>query len=337
MSEAELERLPSAKPGFVPPMKALSMRDLPQGPEWVYEIKFDGVRALAIKTNDSWKLVSRSGNDLTSKYAPIADALRALPAREATLDGEVVAVDPEGRPAFQLLQRYHALGVRKPPLLYYVFGLINLEGKDLRGLPLSERKAMAERLTQEVAPAVRFSGSIQADSARVRREMQARGLEGLIAKKEHSRYESGQRTGAWAKFKWANEQEFVIGGYTRPQGARSHFGAILVGYYQDARLLFAGKVGTGFDERLLASLHQKFQKRIRRDCPFANLPEKRLGSSQGLTAGQMRACTWLDPDLVCHVRFTEWTHDNHLRQPVFLGLREDKAPKEVVREKPVEL
>ena len=125
----------------------------------------------------------------------------------------------------------------------------------------------------------------------------------------------------------------MIGGYSPPRGARTHFGAILVGYYEDDNLLFAAKVGTGFDQKLLASLHAKFQKLIRKDCPFANLPEKLGSSGRGLTASQMRQCTWLEPKLVCQVRFAEWTRDYHLRQPAFLGLREDKQPKEVVREK----
>jgi bifunctional non-homologous end joining protein LigD len=167
------------------------------------------------------------------------------------------------------------------------------------------------------------------------RAMQARGLEGLIAKRRDSKYESGRRSGAWVKFKWTNEQEFVIGGYTEPKGTRSHFGALLVGYYEQGTLRFAAKVGTGFDQRLLVALYAKFQELVRPDCPFANLPEKaRGGRSQGLTARAMRNCTWLEPKLVCQIRFAEWTRDHHLRQPAFLGLREDKAPKEVIREKP---
>jgi bifunctional non-homologous end joining protein LigD len=165
--------------------------------------------------------------------------------------------------------------------------------------------------------------------------MQARGLEGLIAKRRDSKYEPGRRSGAWVKFKWTNEQEFVIGGYSEPKGSRAHFGALLVGYYEKGKLLFAAKVGTGFDQKLLTSLHDKFKNLVRPDCPFANLPEKISGRwGQGLSASEMRRCTWLEPNLVCQVRFAEWTRDNHLRQPAFLGLRDDKEPKEVVREKP---
>jgi bifunctional non-homologous end joining protein LigD len=156
----------------------------------------------------------------------------------------------------------------------------------------------------------------------------------LIAKKKDSNYEIGRRSGAWVKFKWTNEQEFVIGGYSEPQGARSHFGALVVGYYDKGKLMFAAKVGTGFGQKLLKSLHEKFQKLVRPDCPFVNLPEKAGRFGRGLTAGEMRRCTWLEPKLVCQIRFAEWTRDHHLRQPAFLGLREDKKASEVVREMP---
>jgi bifunctional non-homologous end joining protein LigD len=331
-AQINLHRLPKKKPAFVEPMKALLIEELPKGPDWIYELKFDGVRALAIKDNRDVKLVSRSGKDLGSKYHELLETLIKLPAKKAVLDGEIVALDEKGRSSFQLLQSYQMAGARKPPLFYYVFDLINLNGKDLTAVPVYQRKAMLETLVAKVSSAVRFSPSIRADSARLMREMKARGLEGLIAKRRDSKYEPGRRSGAWVKFKWTNEQEFVIGGYTQPKGTRTHFGALLVAYYKKSKLLFAAKVGTGFDQELLESLYNKFKKLIRPECPFANLPEKRPGSS-GLSAAEMRRCTWLEPKLVCQVRFAEWTRDNHLRQPAFLGLREDKDPKEVDREK----
>jgi bifunctional non-homologous end joining protein LigD len=155
--------------------------------------------------------------------------------------------------------------------------------------------------------------------------MKKRGLEGVIAKRADSTYERGRRSSAWVKFKWVSEQEFVIGGFTRPKGARSYFGAILVGHYQGKRLVFAGKVGSGFDRKNLGSLFGKFQKLTQRDSPFAGLPK---------TAGQIGPCTWVRPRLVSQVRFSEWTRDGQLRQPVFLGLRDDKEPKEIVAERP---
>jgi bifunctional non-homologous end joining protein LigD len=328
-AKIDIRRLPKAKPRFIEPMKALLVKELPRGPEWIYEIKFDGVRALAIGDNGTMSLRSRADKDLAAKYTPVVKALEPLQPADVVLDGEVVAVDARGRSAFQLLQSYQTAAGRKPPIFYYVFDILNLDGRDLTGLPLWQRKRIARDVVKALGPVVRFSDSIKAESVRVMKEMQRRGLEGLMAKQIDSEYQPGQRTGAWVKFKWTREQEFVIGGYTEPQGARAYFGAILVGYYQGSKLLYAGKVGTGFDQKTLTSLYEEFQKLRQDKCPFANLPEP-----EGLTAAQMRRCTWLKPELVCQVRFSEWTRDGHLRQPAYLGLREDKVAREVSREVP---
>jgi bifunctional non-homologous end joining protein LigD len=310
-------------------MKALLVDQLPKGPQWLYEVKFDGFRALAIKDGDKVLLRSRNSKDLAARYPQVLEALRNLPARQAVLDGEIVAVDPEGRSSFQLLQSYQTPDGPKPALFYYVFDLLNLDGRWLLRLPLSQRKELLKELVRKAPRIIRFSASLEADSAEVFQELKAHGLEGLIAKLKDSPYESDRRSGAWAKFKWSNEQEFVIGGYTPPKRSRPFFGAILVGYHEGQELLFASKVGSGFNTRVLAELHERFQALARKTCPFANLPEKIPG---GLTAGEMRACTWVEPELVCQVRFTEWTRDHHLRHPLFLGLREDKVAREVVRE-----
>lgn len=324
-----LKDLPLAKAGFIEPMKALLRAELPKGQDWIYEVKFDGFRALAVLESGRVSLFSRNGKNMTGRYPEIVQALEQWPSRDAVLDGEIVAVDAEGRSSFQLLQSFLTAGKSKPPLLYYVFDLLNLDGRSLMDLPLSKRKEMLESLVQTLPDTVRFSAGIEAESVRLLNEMKKRGLEGVIAKHRNSKYQPGGRSGAWVKFKWANEQEFVIGGYTPPKGSRSHFGAILVGFYEGKKLLFASKVGTGFDTALLESLHGKFRKRVRPDCPFANLPERIPG---GLTAAAMRKCTWLEPELVCQIRFTEWTRDGHLRHPVFLGLREDKPAREVMKE-----
>ena len=325
-------RLPNRKPGFVDPMKAVLVDNLPKGEDWIYELKFDGVRALALKRSKDIELISRNAKDFTTKFPEVAEALKELPCQEAILDGEIAALDEEGRSSFQLLQAREMSGER-PPIFYYVFDLIQLDGKDLTGVPLLKRKAMVKLLLARAPDNVRFSASISADSERVLKEMKARGLEGVIAKRKESKYEIGRRSGAWVKFKWTAQQEFVIGGYTEPRGGRSHFGALVVGYYEKKKLKFAAKVGTGFDQKLLKALHQKFQKLIRKDCPFVNLPEKAGQFGRGLTAAEMKRCTWLDPKLVCEVRFAEWTRDGHLRQPAFLGMREDKKAEEVMREK----
>jgi bifunctional non-homologous end joining protein LigD len=325
-------RLPKRKPEFVEPMKAVLVENLPKGDDWIYELKFDGVRALALKRGREIELISRNAKDFTAKFPEVTNALKELPCKEAVLDGEIAALDDEGRSSFQLLQARELSGER-PPIFYYVFDLIQLDGKDLTGVPLLKRKEMVKLLLARTPDNVRFSASISAESERVLKEMKARGLEGVIAKRKDSKYEIGRRSGVWVKFKWTTQQEFVIGGYSEPRGTRSHFGALVVGYYEKKKLKFAAKVGTGFDQKLLKSLHQRFQKLIRKDCPFVNLPEKAGRFGRGLTAAEMRRCTWLDPKLVCEIRFAEWTRDGHLRQPAFLGLREDKNPEEVVREK----
>jgi bifunctional non-homologous end joining protein LigD len=325
-------RLPKRKVAFVEPMKAVLVDDLPKGDNWVYELKFDGVRALALKRGKNIELISRNEKDFTSKFPEVAEALRKLPCKEAMLDGEIVALDEEGRSSFQLLQARELSGER-PPIFFYVFDMIQLDGKDLTGVSLLKRKAMAKMLLARAPDTIRFSASIAAESQRVLAEMKSRGLEGVIAKQRNSKYEIGRRSGAWVKFKWTTQQEFVIGGYSEPRGTRSHFGALVVGYYENKKLKFAAKVGTGFNQKLLKSLHQKFQKLTRHDCPFVNLPEKAGRFGRGLTAAEMKRCTWLDPKLVCEIRFAEWTRDGHLRQPAFLGMREDKSPEEVSREK----
>jgi bifunctional non-homologous end joining protein LigD len=323
--------LPRAKPRFIQPMKALLVRNTPKGPDWVYEVKFDGYRALALKDGQTISLRSRNAKDLTDRYADVAEALRSLPANQAVLDGEIVAVDAQGRSSFQLLQSYLDPKTEKPPLLYYIFDILNLQGRDVTELPLIQRKALLQALLAEMPDTVRFAASLEDQSGRLFAEMKKHGLEGVIAKQKRSTYEPGRRSGAWAKFKWTHEQEFVIGGCTPPKGARDFFGAILVGFYEEEKLLFASKVGTGFDTRLLESLYQTFQKLKQPTCAFANLPETVPG---GLSPSEMKKCTWLKPELVCQIRFTEWTRDRHLRHPVFLGLREDKQAFEVVRESP---
>lgn len=315
-------------------MKPKLVETPPSGGGWIYELKFDGFRALALKSGGKVQLISRNENDLTKKFQEIAKALEALPCRECVIDGEVVALDGEGRSSFQLLQARDMEGY-EAPLSYYVFDLMQLEGKNLGGFPLTMRQEMLRQLCAGLGEPIRYSGALGDDPEALLAEVKRRGLEGIIGKRADSVYEAGRRSGAWIKLKCVNEQEFVIGGYTPPAGARQHFGALLVGYYEKKKLLFAGKVGTGFDTKMLALLHQKFKAKARDDCPFADLPSKSGGQwSQGITPGMMRQISWVDPVFICQVKFAEWTRDAKLRAPVFLGLRDDKAPADVKRELP---
>ncbi|ACB77581.1 non-homologous end-joining DNA ligase [Opitutus terrae] len=319
-------------PSFIEPMKALLV-DAPPPGEWIYEIKFDGFRAMAFRDRKGVRLLSRNNKPFAAKFPEIVDAVAALDVKDAVIDGEIVALDDKGRSSFQLLQAYD-LGQEHPPLFFYAFDLLQWNGRDLRAEPLTERKAQLERLLAGHDGLVRYSKSLGADAEPLLAQARKLGLEGLIGKRPDARYETGQRSGAWIKLKLHQEQEFVIGGYSPPGGSRPYFGALLVGVHEGAGLTFAGKVGTGFNVKLLRELHGRFQKIRTEACPFVNLPEKRRGRyGAGVTAAEMKRCTWVKPELVAQIKFAEWTRDDRLRQPVFLGLREDKPAREVVRER----
>jgi bifunctional non-homologous end joining protein LigD len=327
-----LHHLPSAKPRFIEPMKARLVDATPSAGEWSYELKFDGFRACAVKDRDTVSLISRNGNELRSRFLKVADAVKALPAEECVIDGEIVALDEDGRSSFQLLQAIELEG-RKAPLRFYVFDLLQLNGKSLLHVPLTARKELLAKLCHGVPEPIRYSGEIGGDAKTLLAEVKKRGLEGLIGKLRNSAYEPGRRSGAWIKLKCVEEQEFVVGGYTPPGGSRKYFGAILVGYYQGKRFRFAGKVGSGFNAKTLSILHNKFQTERRDDCPFVDLPSKQGGQwVQGITPSMMKKMHWVNPKFVAQIKFAEWTRDGKLRQPVFLGLREDKNAREVVRE-----
>jgi len=327
-----LKGLPSAKPQFIEPMKARLVDEPPKHGDWLYELKFDGIRAMAIKNDRKVSLVSRNGNKLDGRFPEIVEAVKNLPVREYVIDGEVVALDEDGRSSFQLLQGLEMEG-RKAPLRFYVFELLQLDGKSLLGLPLEHRKQVLAKICENVGDPIRYSGEISGDVKSLLAEVKRRGLEGLIGKQRNSVYEPGRRSGTWIKLKCINEQEFVIGGYTPPAGSRKYFGAILVGYYEIGKLRFAGKVGSGFTEKSLSMLHKKFREEEHDDCPFVDLPSKQGGEwVQGITPSMMKKMHWVNPKFVAEIKFAEWTRDQKLRQPVFLGMREDKAATEVKRE-----
>jgi bifunctional non-homologous end joining protein LigD len=327
-----LPKLPSAKARFIEPMKAKLVETPPVTGDWIYELKFDGIRLIGVKRDDKVSLLSRNQNELAERFPEIVAAVKTLLARECVIDGEVVSLDEEGRSSFQLLQAREMEG-RKSPVYFYAFDLLQFDGKSLISLSLEARKNVLEKLCASGGDPIRYSGAIGGDAKRLLDEVKRRGLEGIVGKQRNSVYEPGRRSGAWIKLKCVSEQEFVIGGYTPPQGARKYFGAILVGYYDNKKLVFAGKVGTGFTAKSLSMLHKKFQREARDDCPFVDLPSKQNGQwVQDITPSMMRKMHWINPVFVCEIKFAEWTRDKKLRAPVFLGLREDKKPTEVVRE-----
>lgn len=316
---------------FIPPMKALSVDVVPEG-VWRLEVKLDGYRAIAVINEGRVELWSRNHKPLTGAYPEIVAALQQLRCANAVIDGEIVALDAAGRSRFQLLQGRDLPGSR-PTIAYYVFDLLHRDGRLLLQEPIEKRQKALETLVGKKSTVMRVSPVFTLKPGTLLEAVRAQGLEGIIAKLPGSAYEPDLRSGTWLKCKVHGEQEFVIGGFTPPKNSRPYFGAILVGYYEGRQLKYAGKVGSGFDFARLKSLHEEFLARRIESCPFANLPMahgSRFGT--GMTAGAMRHVTWVKPEVVAQVRFTEWTEDGMLRHPVFLGLRRDKAAKDVVRE-----
>jgi len=293
--------------------------------EWHYEIKYDGFRALAFLDKGNVQLISRNGNDLALKFPEVKEALQSLALENTIFDGEIAAVDPKGRTSFQLLQA-REMGDERPPLFYYIFDLVQDDGADLRSQPLESRRSALQKLLSKSRGVLRISETLEGDGSALLKEAGKLGLEGLIGKRKGSLYEAGRRTGAWIKLKTHREQEFVIGGYSDPSGSRQHVGALLIGVFQKRKLIYCGKVGTGFSDSALRYLNAKFRTLTNPKCPFTNLSD--------LPPAERKRSHWLKPTLVCEIRFSEWTHDGKLRQPVFLGLREDKDASDVVREEP---
>jgi bifunctional non-homologous end joining protein LigD len=299
---------------------------------WLFEIKYDGVRVLASRRGDVVELHGRSGQDVTARYPEVTRALLALPVDSFLIDGEIVAFEPGGRPSFQRLQARMGLtvaadvarGVRDVPVTGIFFDCLAADGRDLRDRPLTERKACLADLLPGAGVA-RYGDHVADHGEAFFEAASSARLEGIVAKRGGSRYVGG-RSRDWIKIKCYLRQEFVIGGYTDPQGSRGHFGALHIGLYEGPadrpRLVYASKVGTGFDEKTLRSILARLAPLARNASPFD------VGSPVG------RGHHWVEPALVCEVRFTEWTDEGGLRHPTFLGLREDKRPQECRKELP---
>ena len=315
------------KASFIEPMLLLRSETLPDGAEWLIELKLDGYRALGIKSGGRLQLRSRNNNDFNNRYPAIVKALSPLP-DETIVDGEVVAFDESGRPSFNLLQNYGSSGV---PIFYYAFDLLMLSGQDLMHEPLvKRRKLLEEKVLAKLDGPVRPSPILEASMSDLVRSIRAQGLEGLIAKRRDSVYEPGLRSGAWRKMRVNQGQEFVIGGYTL---GTSYFDALVFGYYENDQLMYVSRTRNGFTPHLRRQLFEKLKPLEISKCPFVNLPEHKSGRwGQGLTAAKMEECRWVNPVLVGQFEFAEWTPDNHLRHSRFVGLREDKNAAKVVRE-----
>jgi bifunctional non-homologous end joining protein LigD len=317
-------------PKFVKPMKATAVTELPEGGDWIYEIKWDGYRALALKEDANVRLLSLKEKNLTTDFPSVAEAMSGLAADVAVLDGEIVAVDAQGRPSFQALQNRKTLG-RGWTVVYYAFDVLNLKGEDLQQQPLHIRKAkLKELIANTGSTTLRYSAELAGTRTAVVRTVAAAGLEGVVAKKRDSVYRAGTRVTTWLKFKLNKSQEFVIGGYKPDAGS---FQSILVGYYDGTKLIFAGKVRQGFNPVGRARLLKEMSPFLVDECPFSNLPTSgKSHFGEGITIDEMADLCWLKPKLVAQVSFTEWTNYGLLRHATFEGLREDKGPREVVRE-----
>jgi bifunctional non-homologous end joining protein LigD len=319
---------PSGGARFIQPMLLLKTESLPDDPaRWLYELKMDGYRAIAFKSKGTVHLRSRNDNDFTARYAAVPRGLARLP-DDTVLDGEVVALDEAGRPSFNALQNASEPGTT---IVYYVFDVMMLAGRDLTREPLASRRRVLERhvLPTLVEP-VRYVGELRAPLRDLIHSIRQHAFEGLVAKRRDSRYEAGLRSGAWMKMRVNRGQEFVIGGYTL--GTRT-FDALVIGYYEKDRLLFATRTRNGFTPASRQQLFRRFRGLEIPDCPFANLPETRSGRwGEGLTRAKMAQCRWLKPELVGYFEFLEWTADDHLRHARFVALRDDTPARDVGRE-----
>lgn len=297
-------------------------KTVPEGEEWLYELKYDGYRILAFVEGGGARLQTRNGNNYTSRFRSVASSLADWAAgRAMVLDGEMTVTDSSGKTDFQALQSY----MKNPKgqnLVYIVFDLLALEGEDLRGRPLIERKETLENLMKNAPKTLRFSKHVRGKGKESFSAACKLGMEGIVGKRADSVY-TGTRNGDWVKLKCRKRQEFVIGGYTRSEKKTGGVSSLLLGVYEDGKLLYAGRAGTGLSESDQKELEEKFRSRTMETSPYGSPPKSRPKES----------ITWLQPELVAEIQFAEWTGDHLLRQASYKGLRTDKDPKDVGREK----
>lgn len=318
ISAQNLSEKPKEKPmpHEVPPMLAISVKEPFDDPDWIFEIKLDGYRSLAEIKDGKVLLYSRNNISFNQRFADIKRAMEAI-AVDAVLDGEIVVLDDKGRSSFQLLQNYQKTG--QGNICYFLFDLIYLDGQDLRGLPLLRRKEMLREILPDL-PNIKYSDHIVEYGKDFFELAQSNNLEGILAKRSSSQYRTGKRSKDWLKIKIRLEQEAIICGFTEPRGSRKNFGSLVLGVYENKELVYIGLAGGGFDESGLKEMHAKLQPLVQSRSPF---------NAQVKTDMPVK---WVKPVLVCEVQFAEWTDERIMRQPIFLGLREDKDPSQVIRE-----
>jgi len=309
----------AALPRNVKPMLATGVAKPFDHPDWIFEIKWDGYRAIAEVERGVVRLYSRNNLSMNQRYPSIAASLAKL-GHDAVLDGEIVVLDREGKAQFQLLQNH---GTRQGVLVYYVFDLLYLDGHDLRGLPLLHRKELLGGLVGDM-PGLKVSEHIAERGTAFFEAVTQQQLEGMVAKLATSRYLSGERSRAWLKIKTQLRQQAVIGGFALERGSRSRLGALLLGIYQGKELVYIGSAGTGFNQWTLAEVREKLDPLVTEACPFKRNPKPN------------KIVRWVRPELVCEISFLCWTSDGHVRHPVFQGMQEGVPASGVRREDPDE-
>jgi DNA ligase D-like protein (predicted ligase) len=325
-ADAELQSFPRTEAAFIEPMECLATAKLPEGPNWVWEIKLDGYRALAVKNASGVTLFSRRKKSLNKKFPYIATGLADLPAG-TVVDGELVGLDDKGRPDFNLLQNFRG---GAPRIYYYTFDLLCCQGRDLTRLPLVERRALLKSLVTIRDKRIRISDYIEAGADQVLAAVREQQLEGIVGKRRDSIYEPGKRTGAWIKHRVNLGQEFVIGGYfPGPHGIDS----LIVGYYDGDRLMYVARTRNGFVPASRRQVFSKLKHLVTPACPFVNLPDtKRSRFGEELSAEKMKKAIWLRPEAVAQIEFLEWTGADRLRHSKFVGLRDDKEARNITKE-----
>ena len=331
MKRIDPKKLPGARkapmPEFLPPQLATLVSEPPAGDEWLHELKFDGYRMLCHLSRGKARFLSRNGKDWTEKFPNLLEALKMFPAATAILDGEIVILDREGRSSFQKLQQ--AMKSSSSPFIFEIFDLVYLDGFNITRTPLRERKALLQELLASdklkgTRRQLRYSDHVEGNGPQFFKQACEHGIEGIVSKLADSAYES-TRNRNWLKTKCIKRQEFVITGYTPSKKGFPGFGSLILGVYDKGKLVYSGRVGTGFSIKQRLELQKKLDRISQASMPFAVKPK-----DPGL-----REAHWAKPLLVAEVEFTEWTADGSIRHPSFQGLREDKKPTEIVREEAV--